>query len=100
MTTDAAGTLQRQDTDNADRIRAVKANPASHDIKLDGGSGYDLPPKDPKEFHDWWQSLSPADKDRVYAHDHDIGNHPGMPWDPPDHRGKDYYNRLHLPELE
>jgi hypothetical protein len=38
---------------------------------------------------------------------HDIGNHPGMPWDPSDpadpnnfHLGKDHYNRLHLPELE
>jgi hypothetical protein len=43
----------------------------------------------------------------VYSTDHDIGNHPGMPWDPSDpkdpnnfHLSKDHYNRLHLPELE
>ena len=34
------------------------------------------------------------------ARDHSIGNRAGMPWDPPDHLGKDHYNRLHLAELE
>ncbi|EID17584.1 hypothetical protein MXEN_01035 [Mycobacterium xenopi RIVM700367] len=69
------------------------------DFKQGGGPG-DLPPDDPKKFREWWESLSPEQKDLVYSRDHDIGNHPGMPWDPPDHLGKDHYNRLHLPELE
>ena len=58
------------------------------------------PPTDPKQFADLWNQLTPEEKDWLYSQDHDIGNHDGMPWDPSDHRGKDYYNRLHLPELE
>ena len=103
VATGAAGTLQSQDVENADRIAAVKANRgvqlAGRDLKQGAGSGDDVPPEDPKQFYDWWQSLSPAEKDRAYSNDHDIGNHPGMPWDPADHLGKDHYNRLHLPEL-
>jgi len=79
----------RQDIEQAGRDRKVGGDPSGN-----------LPPQDPQQFHDWWQSLSPAQKDRVYSNDHDIGNRPGMPWDPPDHLGKDHYNRLHLPELE
>nr|WP_156942823.1 hypothetical protein [Mycobacterium genavense] len=56
-------------------------------------------PQDPRQFADLWNKLTPEEKDWLYGQDHNIGNHPGMPWDPPDHRGKDYYNRLHLPEL-
>jgi hypothetical protein len=111
VTTVAAGTLQAQDAENADRIAAVRARrgiqAAGSHLKQGGGPGDDVPPDDPKEFYDWWHSLSPAEKDRVYSNDHDIGNHPGMPWDPSDpadpnnfHLGKDHYNRLHLPELE
>ncbi|GFG73215.1 hypothetical protein MBOT_05800 [Mycobacterium botniense] len=74
------------------------AQPLDHRWKQGGPS--DLPPEDPKKFHDWWQSLTPEQKDQVYSYDHDIGNHPGMPWDPPDHLGKDHYHRLHLHELE
>ena len=102
--TGAAGTLQAQDETNADRIAAVRARRgiqlAGRDVKLGGGPGDDVQPDDPQQFAKWWQSLSPAEKDRVYSSDHDIGNHPGMPWDPADHLGKDHYNRLHLPELE
>jgi hypothetical protein len=68
-----------------------------------GTAGVDepgAPPNDPKQFTEWWQSLSPEEKQLAYARDHFIGNHPGMPWDPEkDHLGKDHYNRLHLPEL-
>jgi hypothetical protein len=57
-------------------------------------------PKDPKQFADLWNQLTPEEKDWLYNQDHDIGNHDGMPWDPTDHLGKDHYNRLHLPELK
>jgi hypothetical protein len=57
-------------------------------------------PVDPRRFGELWLQLTPAEKDWVYRYDHDIGNHPGMPFDPPDHLGKDHYNRLHLVELD
>ena len=57
-------------------------------------------PDDPKQFNELWNQLTPEEKDWLYSQDHDIGNHAGMPWDPPDHLGKDHYNRLHLAELE
>jgi hypothetical protein len=56
-------------------------------------------PEDPKQFHDWWQGLSREQKDQLYSQDHNIGNHPGMPWDPSDGLGKDHYNQLYLTEL-
>jgi Alpha/beta hydrolase len=57
-------------------------------------------PRDPREFNRLWNQLTPTEKDWLYRWDHAIGNHPGMPWDPPDHLGKDQYNRLQLVELE
>ena len=57
-------------------------------------------PNDPRQFSQLWNQLTPEEKDWVYGQDHGIGNHAGMPWDPPDHLGKDHYNRLHLAELE
>jgi hypothetical protein len=56
-------------------------------------------PDDPKQFNELWNQLSPDEKDWLYSQDHDIGNHAGMPWDSPDHLGRDHYNRLHLAEL-
>ena len=56
-------------------------------------------PEDPKQFHDLWDKLTPEEKEWLYSQDHNIGNHPGMPFDPADHLGKDHYNRLHLDEL-
>ncbi|WP_181786730.1 alpha/beta hydrolase [Mycobacterium shimoidei] len=56
-------------------------------------------PEDPKQFHDWWQSLTREQKDQLYRQDRNIGNHPGMPWDPSDQLGKNHYNQLHLTEL-
>jgi Alpha/beta hydrolase len=55
-------------------------------------------PDDPKQFNELWNQLSSDEKDWLYSQDHDIGNHAGMPWDSPDHLGKDHYNRLHLAE--
>ena len=64
-------------------------------------------PEDPKQFADLWQQLTPEEKDWLYSRDHNIGNHPGMPWDPSDpadpnnfHLGRDHYNQMHLPELQ
>jgi len=57
-------------------------------------------PDDPKQFNELWGRLTPEEKDWLYRRDHSIGNHAGMPWDPPDRLGKDHYNRLHLTELE
>ncbi|MEE3067254.1 MAG: alpha/beta hydrolase [Actinomycetota bacterium] len=71
-----------------------------HDNRPDVQRALEQPlPQDAKQFADLWNKLTPQEKDWLYGQDHDIGNHPGMPWDPPDHLGKDYYNRLHLPEL-
>jgi hypothetical protein len=56
-------------------------------------------PDDPQRFNELWNQLSPEEKDWLYSQDHDIGNHAGMPWDSPDHLGRDHYNRLHLAEL-
>jgi hypothetical protein len=56
-------------------------------------------PDDPRQFNELWNQLSPEEKDWLYRKDHDIGNHAGMPWDSPDHLGRDHYNRLHLAEL-
>lgn len=56
-------------------------------------------PDDPRQFNELWNQLSPDAKDRLFRRDHSIGNRAGMPWDPPDHLGKDHYNRLHLAEL-
>jgi hypothetical protein len=57
-------------------------------------------PDDPKQFNELWNQLDPEEKDWLYRQDHSIGNHTGMPWDPPDHLGKDHYNRLHLADRE
>ena len=56
-------------------------------------------PQDPRQFNALWNQLTREEKDWLYSQEHGIGNHPGMPWDPPDHLGKDHYNRLHLAEL-
>ncbi|WP_343598782.1 alpha/beta hydrolase [Mycobacterium sp.] len=53
-------------------------------------------PEDPKQFHDLWDTLTPQEKDWLYSHDHNIGNHPGMPRDPADHLGYKHYNQRHL----
>jgi Alpha/beta hydrolase len=59
-----------------------------------------LPP-DPQSFTDLWNTPTPEEKDWLYSQDHNLGNHPGMPF-AGDHTdpGKDYYNRLHLDELQ
>jgi Alpha/beta hydrolase len=57
-------------------------------------------PADARQFNVLWNQLTPAEKDWFFGRDHSIGNRAGMPWDPPDHLGKDHYNRLHLAEIQ
>lgn len=54
------------------------------------------PPDDPKQFADYWRSLSKEQKDYLYNQNHNIGNHPGMPAGDDQYPGSDYYNRLNL----
>lgn len=74
--------------------------PGPHDNRPDVQRALSQPmPEDPKQFAELWNKLTPEEKDWLYSQDHNIGNHPGMPWNPGDQLGKDHYNRLHLPEL-
>ncbi|UBV14562.1 alpha/beta hydrolase [Mycolicibacterium fortuitum] len=69
-----------------------------------GGSPSDPPqrvPEDPQQFREFWENLSPEQRNQLYDQDHRIGNHPGMPFggdasDP----GKNYFNSKHLAELQ
>jgi hypothetical protein len=75
--------------------------PGPHDNRAGVQAALSAPlPADPKRFNALWQQLTGEEKDWLYRQDHGIGNHPGMPWDSPDHLCKDHYNRLHLDELE
>ncbi|MGH3678205.1 MAG: alpha/beta hydrolase [Mycobacterium sp.] len=51
-------------------------------------------PEDPQQFNDLWEQLTQEEKDWLYSQDHNIGNHPGMPF-----ADKDKYNRQHLTDL-
>ncbi|MCV7258541.1 alpha/beta hydrolase [Mycobacterium shimoidei] len=93
--------LADANTADADLARAIST--AGHDAT---GPFEDRPdvravlsgplPDDPTQFHDLWDKLSKEEKDWLYSQNHNIGNHPGMPCDPPDHLGYDHYNRLNL----
>ena len=48
-------------------------------------------PEDPKQFHDFWERLTPDERDAFYQRDHKIANHDGMPA-----VDRDYYNRQSL----
>ncbi|EFV14021.1 alpha/beta hydrolase [Segniliparus rugosus] len=56
-------------------------------------------PSDPKQLHDLWQQLTREEKEAIYDRYHDIGNHGGIPFDPPDHLGRDHYNQQHLKDM-
>ncbi|MGL6234929.1 MAG: hypothetical protein ACRC20_06250 [Segniliparus sp.] len=56
-------------------------------------------PSDPRELKNLWDQLSETEKNEIYARHHDIGNHNGIPFDPEDHRGRDYYNRKNLKDI-
>jgi hypothetical protein len=95
--------------DSADRELAEAIDMADGDRPVPPGPHDNRPPiqealsgplpQDPKQFNALWNQLSREEKDWLYSREHNLGNQPGMPWDPPDHLGKDHYNRLHLAEL-
>ncbi|SRX92176.1 alpha/beta hydrolase [Mycobacterium shimoidei] len=86
---------------DADLARAITlgskdaTGPAEHRPDVRAALSGPLP-DDPKQFHDLWDKLSPEEKEWLYQQDHNIGNRPGMPCDPPDHLGYDHYNKLNL----
>ncbi|MGW4244286.1 alpha/beta hydrolase [Nocardia sp. NPDC004722] len=53
--------------------------------------GDDQLPTDPKKLHDFWESLTPAEKDALYEKDNYIGNRDGLPT-----VDRDHYNREKL----
>jgi hypothetical protein len=85
--------------DMADGDRPVPPGPYDNRPHIQDALSRPLP-DDPQQFNALWNQLSRDEKDWLYSRDHSVGNHPGMPWDPPDHLGRDRYNRLHLTELE
>ncbi len=85
--------------DMADGDRPVPPGPHDNRPRIQDALSGPLP-VDPKQFNALWNQLSQEEKDWLYSQDHSIGNHPGMPWDPPDQLGKDHYNRLHLADVQ
>jgi Alpha/beta hydrolase len=84
----------------ADDRTPVAATP--HDNRPDVQAALNKPlPEDPKQFSDLWNKLTKEEKDWLYSQDHNLGNHPGMHFGGgADDPGKDYYNRIHLDELQ
>ncbi|GAB4583099.1 alpha/beta hydrolase [Nocardia sp. IFM 10818] len=80
-------------------IGDVKTLPADLPVKLGERSrqvqdiidGKAQLPADPKEFHDYWSTLSDEDKNALWLHDQYLGNRDGMPA-----VDRDHYNRLKL----
>lgn len=85
--------------DMADGDRPIPPGPHDNRTRVQAALSSPLP-VDPNQFNALWTQLTAEEKDWLYSQDHGIGNHPGMPWDSPDHLGKDHYNRLHLDELQ
>lgn len=51
-------------------------------------------PDDPRELNAFWEALTPAEKDALFAADPTIGSRDGLPA-----VDRDHYNRAYLPEL-
>lgn len=66
---------------------AATISPVASDII----SGTTSLPSDPAQLHELWSTLSPADKDALFAHDNYIGNRDGLPV-----VDRDHYNRIKL----
>ncbi|WP_067704568.1 alpha/beta hydrolase [Nocardia jejuensis] len=64
--------------------------PARSEVQsiLDGRSQL---PADPRKLHEFWETLTPAEKDALYGHDSYLGNRDGLPT-----ADRDHYNRLKL----
>lgn len=52
-------------------------------------------PSDPQALHDFWDDLSPQDKEALYAADPNLGNRDGIPV-----TDRDHVNRRHLVDLQ
>jgi hypothetical protein len=74
-------------------------NKAANDAGQAIADGKMAVPSDPKQLHDLWEKLDKDHKEAIYNRYHDIGNHGGIPFDPPDHLGRDHYNNRHLGEI-
>ncbi|MFF0457303.1 alpha/beta hydrolase [Nocardia africana] len=48
-------------------------------------------PSDPKQLHDFWETLTPAEKDALWQHDQYLGNRDGLPA-----VDRDRFNRMKL----
>ncbi|REK81291.1 hypothetical protein DVG80_18350 [Rhodococcus erythropolis] len=77
----------QQQLDAAGSPGAATISPAVSDII----SGTTSLPSDPAQLHQMWSTLSPADKDALFAHDNYIGNRDGLPV-----VDRDHYNRIKL----
>lgn len=79
--------VAREQLDTAGSPGAATISPVVSDII----SGTTSLPSDPAQLHELWSTLSPADKDSLFAHDNYIGNRDGLPV-----VDRDHYNRIKL----
>jgi hypothetical protein len=77
----------QQQLDATGSPEAATISPVVSDIV----SGTTSLPSDPAQLHEMWSTLSPADKDALFAHDNYIGNRDGLPV-----VDRDHYNRIKL----
>jgi len=77
----------RQQLDATGSPEAATISPVVSDIF----SGTTALPSDPAQLNEMWSTLSPADKDALFAHDNYIGNRDGLPV-----VDRDHYNRIKL----
>ena len=92
---DAAAALSKAAGDLADLAQSPGAQQtmsAGVTAILDGNA---FPPNDAREFNEFWESLSPSDKDALAAFDPGIGNRDGMPA-----TDRDHFNRINLDNLQ
>lgn len=79
--------VAREQLDATGSAGAATISPVVSDII----SGTTSLPSDPAQLHELWSTLSPADKDALFAHDNYIGNRDGLPV-----VDRDHYNRIKL----
>lgn len=76
--------------DIADLIKNPEPPPETGRV-ADILAGRQKVPEDPRQFHDFWMSLSPSEKDELWQHDQYLGNRDGMAC-----VDRDRYNRIKL----
>ena len=92
---DAAAALSKAAEDLADLAQshgAVQTMSAGVAAIFEGNA---FPPDGAREFNEFWESLSPSDKDALAAFDPAIGNRDGMPA-----ADRDHFNRINLGNLQ